>query len=42
LASRLAGLSRGPGGLRLAVGASVSDGSTEVYECETRSPRQCA
>jgi flagellar biosynthesis protein FlhG len=42
LASRLAGLGRGPGGLRLAVGASVSDGSTEVYECETRSPRQCA
>jgi len=41
LASRLAGLGRGPGGLRLAVGASTSDdhstgsdhGSTEVPQC---------
>jgi len=42
LASRLAGLGRGPGGLRLAVGASVSEGPTEVYECATRCPQQCA
>jgi flagellar biosynthesis protein FlhG len=42
LASRLAGLGRGPGGLRLAVGASASEAPTEVYECEGRSPRQCA
>jgi flagellar biosynthesis protein FlhG len=33
LASRLAGLGRGPGGLRLAVGASVSEGPTEVSRC---------
>jgi flagellar biosynthesis protein FlhG len=33
LASRLAGLGRGPGGLRLAVGATVSTGSTEVPQC---------
>jgi flagellar biosynthesis protein FlhG len=33
LASRLAGLGRGPGGLRLAVGAAVSSGSTEVSQC---------
>jgi flagellar biosynthesis protein FlhG len=33
LASRLAGLGRGPGGLRLAVGASRQDGSTEVSRC---------
>ena len=33
LASRLAGLGRGPGGLRLAVGASVPEGSTEVCQC---------
>jgi flagellar biosynthesis protein FlhG len=33
LASRLAGLGRGPGGLRLAVGASSEVGSTEVSQC---------
>jgi len=33
LASRLAGLGRGPGGLRLAVGASAAAGSTEVSQC---------
>lgn len=33
LASRLAGLGRGPGGLRLAVGAAVAEGSTEVQQC---------
>jgi flagellar biosynthesis protein FlhG len=33
LASRLAGLGRGPGGLRLAVGAAVVEGSTEVSQC---------
>jgi flagellar biosynthesis protein FlhG len=33
LASRLAGLGRGPGGLRLAVGASVSERPTEVSQC---------
>jgi len=33
LASRLAGLGRGPGGLRLAVRASVVDGSPEVSRC---------
>ena len=33
LASRLAGLGRGPGGLRLAVGASLSEGPTEVSKC---------
>ncbi len=33
LASRLAGLGRGPGGLRLAVGASVPDPVTEVSQC---------
>jgi flagellar biosynthesis protein FlhG len=33
LASRLAGLGRGPGGLRLAVGATVSTGATEVPQC---------
>jgi flagellar biosynthesis protein FlhG len=33
LASRLAGLGRGPGGLRLAVGASAEAGSTEVSQC---------
>jgi flagellar biosynthesis protein FlhG len=33
LASRLAGLGRGPGGLRLAVGAAVPNGSTEVSQC---------
>ena len=33
LASRLAGLGRGPGGLRLAVGATVPTGSTEVPQC---------
>jgi flagellar biosynthesis protein FlhG len=42
LASRLAGLGRSPGGLRLAVGASVLQRPTEVYECDSRSPRQCA
>jgi len=42
LASRLAGLGRGPGGLRLAAGESVSERPTEIYECATRSPRQCA
>jgi flagellar biosynthesis protein FlhG len=33
LASRLAGLGRGPGGLRLAVGASATAGPTEVSQC---------
>jgi flagellar biosynthesis protein FlhG len=33
LASRLAGLGRGPGGLRLAVGASLSEGPSEVSRC---------
>ncbi len=33
LASRLAGLGRGPGGLRLAVGASVPEPVTEVSQC---------
>ena len=33
LASRLAGLGRAPGGLRLAVGASAEEGSTEVSQC---------
>ncbi len=33
LASRLAGLGRGPGGLRLAVGASIAEGPTEVFRC---------
>ena len=33
LASRLAGLGRGPGGLRLAVGAAASNGSPEVSQC---------
>lgn len=33
LASRLAGLGRGPGGLRLAVGASMTEGTTEVSRC---------
>ena len=33
LASRLAGLGRGPGGLRLAVGSSVPTGPTEVSRC---------
>jgi flagellar biosynthesis protein FlhG len=33
LASRLAGLGRGPGGLRLAVGATAEAGSTEVSQC---------
>ena len=33
LASRLAGLGRGPGGLRLAVGAATPHGSTEVPQC---------
>jgi len=33
LASRLAGLGRGPGGLRLAVGVSAHDRSTEVSQC---------
>lgn len=33
LASRLAGLGRGPGGLRLAVGATVPTGSTEMSQC---------
>jgi flagellar biosynthesis protein FlhG len=32
-ASRLAGLGRGPGGLRLAVGASMTEGTTEVSRC---------
>jgi flagellar biosynthesis protein FlhG len=33
LASRLAGLGRGPGGLRLAVGAAVAERPTEVQQC---------
>jgi flagellar biosynthesis protein FlhG len=33
LASRLAGFGRGPGGLRLAVGASISEPVTEVSQC---------
>ena len=33
LASRLAGLGRGPGGLRLAIGASVPEPVTEVSQC---------
>jgi flagellar biosynthesis protein FlhG len=33
LASRLAGLGRVQGGLRLAVGASISEGPTEVSQC---------
>jgi flagellar biosynthesis protein FlhG len=41
LASRLAGLGRGPGGLRLAVGATVPGSSTSAGPASTEVP-QCA